>query len=996
MTSFSRCAAVAAVCGSTAALAQTDQIHVSFLWHMHQPVYVPYQTPLGVDASGVFSFSVTDVHNGRFGPYTTWPSDAVNIGSGMPYLGAQVSFSGSLIENLDSLDAAGVNGGMWSNWKSTTQGQQSNLTAGGNRRLEMVAFGYHHPLMPLIDERDIRKQIELHKLVYGAAWGSAYSAGMFPPETAFSTRMIPALVAEGIDWVMVDNIHFDRACIGYPHTNASNLFAPNRADRINPDPAQSGGAWVQLQNLWAPSRVSAPFGYQPHKAQHIDPETGAITRMTVVPAARYEGNEDGRGGYGAFLYDQVMDALLPYNDPQHPILVNLHHDGDNFGGGSEAYYHSNFQNMVNWASSDPDYDVTTINDYLDRFPVDPNDVIHVEDGSWAGADNGDPEFKKWLGDPDASGVSPDINSWAALVAAQNRVHTADTIAPSTSAANILNGTGTLTDQAWRWLLVSQASDYWYWDGTEVWDSNVTRGSNHAVALAEQVIQNAGTDPEGPTVFVPQREPYNPGGYEWDLFQPEPSDFEVWTLVDDYSGLSSVVLNYRIDLDGENPLSSIQNETYAGGAEVGAWTTLAMVPSAVPTPAGVLAATRKADRYSAMVVGESDVLIDYYVEATDTLGNVTRSPIMHVYVGSTSGGDVGGPSTAGIDPEQPNAGDTVTLFYDATGGPLESVPTVYAHIGFNGWDPVFSPDQPMTFDNADERWEISIDLPFSASQLDAVFNDGANTWDNNGGADWHFDIQGGGSPPVPGYVMDGSLDSGATLVGSRGDVNLYAAIDGDSLYLATTAPTGSDDRFLTVASSPGAPTSAMWAKAGNVAAWDAFLAAEGTNGYHDWFDSTSTEAARGAVLEGLVDIDTEFGAGTDVVYAAVLTYQTSDGGALVSSLQLPAGDGDSNVDATEYLAVILCDLPGASCCQADLTTAGATLAGQAGFGEPDGLVDLDDLGYFLNAWLTGDAVVGDTTTAGATLEGQPGFGVPDGVVELDDLGYYLNLWLAGCA
>jgi hypothetical protein len=70
---------------------------------------------------------------------------------------------------------------------------------------------------------------------------------------------------------------------------------------------------VQLSNLWAPSRVSVPFGYQPHYAQHVDPETGAISRIVAVPAARYEGNEDGRGGYGAFLYDRVMDAYLPDN-----------------------------------------------------------------------------------------------------------------------------------------------------------------------------------------------------------------------------------------------------------------------------------------------------------------------------------------------------------------------------------------------------------------------------------------------------------------------------------------------------------------------------------------------------------------------------------------------------------------------------------------------------------------------------------------------------------
>ena len=49
------------------------------------------------------SFNIVDVHNQRFGPYTTWPRDAIQAGLSLPHLGAQVSFSGSLIENLNAL-----------------------------------------------------------------------------------------------------------------------------------------------------------------------------------------------------------------------------------------------------------------------------------------------------------------------------------------------------------------------------------------------------------------------------------------------------------------------------------------------------------------------------------------------------------------------------------------------------------------------------------------------------------------------------------------------------------------------------------------------------------------------------------------------------------------------------------------------------------------------------------------------------------------------------
>ncbi|HQL53239.1 MAG TPA: carbohydrate-binding protein, partial [Phycisphaerae bacterium] len=715
-------------------------------------------------------------------------------------------------------------------------------------------------------------------------------------------RIIPALVAEGIDWVLVDNIHFDRACLNYPHTNQSGLFAPNAADQVNPDPAANGGAWVQLNNLWAPSQVSAPFGYQPHYVQYVNPDTGAITQMIAVPAARYEGNEDGRGGYGAFLYDVVMDQYIQYNtDAAHPMFVVLHHDGDNYGGGSDSYYHYNFQQMVNWVSGDPDYDVSTIEDYLDRFPPAAGDVIHVEDGSWSGADNGDPEFKKWLADPDSGGWSPDQNSWAVLTAAKNRVFTAEALAPAASMQNIMTGTGTNTEKAWHWLLVSEASDYWYWDGTEIWDSNVTRGCNQAVVYADAVIAGQ-PDNTPPTVFLPQRNPYNPGGYEWGT-PPEASDFEVWTLAYDVSGLTSVTLKWRVDADGVNPLSSIQNETYAGGSEVGAWTSVAMTATQLPPPQnGVLMATYRAGRYAATVAGQTNVLIDYYVEATDGQGNVQKSPIQHVYVGTGGGG--GGGDVVTISPDPAQAGQNVTITYNPAGRPLVSAPQVYLHYGFNGWNPIISPDPAMTWNVSDSVWVITVPVQLSATQLDMVFNNGAGTWDNNGGADWHFVVEGG--VPQDEWVMDGQLDAGATLAAQNGTLVLYAGVIGTTLYVAATDAGEGNDHFIFVAGTPGALRAAPWAKAGQVADWSAYLGNENDNGWSGWFDvSGENHSATGGGsgwLEGTLDLAQELGSLPSVVYLAFAPYATANGGTLVSSAQIPASvNADGNVDAAEYVA-----------------------------------------------------------------------------------------------
>ncbi len=909
-----RAAAAAALTVLWASSARAaEPVQVGFLWHMHQPIYYPGETVTQTDAAGHFSFNITDVHNQRLGPYTGWPRDAIQSGLGLPHLGAQVSFSGSLIQNLNVLESAGVNGGQWNNWDAGYKQAAQWDTSLGNPRLDLVNFGFNHPLMPLLDTRDIRMQIKLQKRIHEQTWGPGvpFSKGIFPPESAFSTRIIPALVAEGIEWSLVDSIHLERATVGYPHTNASNLYAPNKADQINPDIAASGGQWVQLNNVWAPSKVAAPFAYRPHQVQHVDPATGAISRIVAVPAARYEGNEDGRGGFGALQYEQVMEQYRQLNtDPNHPMFVMLHHDGDNYGGGSDGYYHSNFQNMVNWAQANANYDVTTVDDYLERFPVAGGDVVHIENGSWAGADNGDPEFKKWLGDPNGSGWSPDRNSWAVLTAAKNRVFTADDIAPATNLDNILAGTGTPTERAWRYLMTAEASDYWYWDGTEVWDSNVTRGSNLAVAQANQVLTPSALANETtpPSVFIPQRQSFNPGGVEWGP-GAEPSDFEVWTYAYDVSGLSSVSLKWRVDGDGQNPLSSTQNETYAGGSEVGAWNSVAMGSSDTAPPGNILSPTYRALRYGGVVAGPNNALVDYYVEAVDSRGNITRSDIQHVFVGNAV--TPPGGSAVVINPDPAVAGQPVTITYDPVGGPLAAAGQVYLHYGFNNWQSVTMPDALMTWNATEEVWGITVPVGVTASQLDVVFNNGSGVWHNNGGADWHFAVTGAQGPA---FVMDGARDAVSQSVAANGSRHLYAAVNGDTLYVATEDAGEGNDVFIYLADAPGSLTNANWAKAGQIAQWDAFLADENDNEYEAWTGATGANqaatGANGGVLEGIIDLAQQFGSLPAQIYLAVGVYPTANGGALVASQQVPASViANGSIEAVEYFLLQLVVTPG---------------------------------------------------------------------------------------
>jgi hypothetical protein len=121
------------------------------------------------------------------------------------------------------------------------------------------------------------------------------------------------------------------------------------------------------------------------------------------------------------------------------------------------------------------------------------------------------------------------------------------------------------EQAWHFLLWGFDSGFMYY-GTGLDDEvKATFAANRAIALAQPVVAG-GTDRTPPTVFRPQRFPWNPGGQGRGQLlggltsgggtvgyttPPWPSDFHVWTLVHDVSGVTGVVLKVRAD--AERPL-----------------------------------------------------------------------------------------------------------------------------------------------------------------------------------------------------------------------------------------------------------------------------------------------------------------------------------------------------------------------------------------------------------------------------------------------------------
>ncbi|OQW93886.1 MAG: glycosyl hydrolase family 57 [Beggiatoa sp. IS2] len=583
----------------TITLGQSDEpvIYFGIHKHMHQPYYNAVDTDY-------WDGEKDAIFGQRQGPYTHFIPTAVQqyVDGGLPHGGLSTSWSGSLIEQLNRCDETGHCQGAFRNWHYGLRRIAQAQTAFGHPRVDFTAFGFFHPLMPLIPARDVVGQILWHRTIVHEAFGVQASDVLFPPETAFQPHIIPALKQAGVSAVIYDSIHHFRACKNYPYSGKNEgMLPPNLADQENPEVND----WLQLHNIWAPSQIS-PQLLKPCLLYYVD-HLDQRHEIIGVPAERYLGNEDARGGYGALQYESVMGQIYEHirhhtYDPAHPPFFLLHSDGDNHGGGADSYYGSNTGRLVEMCRTDRRFQLITIKDYLKQFPVDPTNTVHLEPGSWAGADNGDPQFTKWFSWADKD-YSPDLNSWAILTAFQNMVHALEDAGEAPNLVNTLK----------RLLYTAETSCYWYWTGQEIWDAQVTHALNKGMNLAHTAVTRliqTQQDVTAPTIFVPWVRPANPGGQDWGPggLVPAIPEATFRTFVYDIMGIKKVTLHYQ-EVGGQAKQLEMQN--------IGAYPSRTQ-PSIIAT------------QYRAILpAGMGN--IRYFVEAIDNRDNVAYSPVGRIYI-----------------------------------------------------------------------------------------------------------------------------------------------------------------------------------------------------------------------------------------------------------------------------------------------------------------------------------------------------------------------------
>ena len=715
----------------------------------------------------------------RVAAYQSRPHDALSSVLGYANAGAQVNYSGALMENVQSLGAHNQLG-YAANWNSYNQQARSWTTSGGKPRMDLVNFTYHHALAPLVSDETLEMELRIHRRQMEIFWGTnpADSRGYFPAETCFSEHMIPILNKVGIAWTIVANNHLTRSCADFPlvlGSGGENCDIPNLADQLNPAQGASNYKRISIERGCSPT-AAMPFAFQVHYARYVDPNTGTNSSIMVVPSDQALSWRDSYSSWDLGL----MSDLAARNNPAKPAIVVLAHDGDNAWSGGYSYYMEWVPQFVQQAAS-LGYDPSTVEQFLQENPPDTNDVVHVEDGGWVFADGdfGSPIFINWHWPPSYStnggnvvdpslGTSDKADNWRVIIATENRVKTAQQIAGVTPDIDQVRDPGSFSttpnavELGWHYYLASLDSGFVYYGCHDDECQRAVVAQSNAVRNVNGILSaNPAEDATPPTVFLPQRHPWNPGGtnfgvqYGYKLTVATNSDFWVWTYAYDVSGIANVTLLLRSD--GTNPPTSDQFKTYAGGPLTGPWASSNMTQRVVAPVIGVTP-QYIADYYYAKVSGITNAYVDYYVTAVDKRGNTYKSPIQHVWVGAGQPGPGGGGTTntngcvgrACVLPLPVTQAGPVTVYYYPAGGPIAGANPVYLHLGWNNWATVVSPDPAMTFNSASNRWEFSTYASADATEMECDFHDSSNTWDNNGGAgiDYRFAVVANTTPQAP--------------------------------------------------------------------------------------------------------------------------------------------------------------------------------------------------------------------------------------------------------
>lgn len=113
-----------------------------------------------------------------------------------PKIRVTLNISGSLVEQLDQYGMNDIT--------------KCISVLAGRGQIELTGSAMYHPIIPLLPESIVRRQILQNTLRIHDAVGDGYAPqGFFPPELAFRQELSRTIVDSGFSWVVLDEISLD-------------------------------------------------------------------------------------------------------------------------------------------------------------------------------------------------------------------------------------------------------------------------------------------------------------------------------------------------------------------------------------------------------------------------------------------------------------------------------------------------------------------------------------------------------------------------------------------------------------------------------------------------------------------------------------------------------------------------------------------------------------------------------------------------------------------
>jgi alpha-amylase/alpha-mannosidase (GH57 family) len=311
-------------------------------------------------------------------------------------------------------------------------------------QIELITSPYYHPILPLLIDsgtahraspglplpasffrhsedaiEQVRRAVEAHETYFGQR-----PRGMWPPEGAVSSEMLPILARHSIRWFATDEAVLARSLgVGIERDSYGHLNNPHVLYQpyvVAPGPQSLDQPLIVI---FRDHTLSDRIGFVYQGMPGRDAAEDLVHRLQVI-----------RG--------RLDDAIGQHPHGNRPYLVSIILDGENCWESYPDYGDPFLHHLYRRLTEEEDIQTVTVSEYLEQFP--PRETIHhLATGSWIGGN-----LETWIGEAEQN------RAWEVLARVRDEL---------VAWQNATPGAGfDVLEAAWRQIYIAEGSDWFWW------------------------------------------------------------------------------------------------------------------------------------------------------------------------------------------------------------------------------------------------------------------------------------------------------------------------------------------------------------------------------------------------------------------------------------------------------------------------------------------------------------------------------------------------------